>query len=427
MTAPAVSVQIGFDATASLGNNFVLDSGPVTTGKGALNNSTYTLAGTVFVDVTQWCSGQIRTNRGRSREIDQYQAGTLQFTLRNEDRRFDPANTAGPYYPGVVPRALVNAYVEGVQVFGGYIDDLDVTYQKPNICEVTVSCLDGFTVAANTFLASYSASQQTSGQRITAVLSTISYPATQSIATGQATLQSNIFTSTPSSPIAALDHLQTCARSENGYLFVDRTGVMTFFDRYKVLGETSAVTFSDLGDGIGYQDIGQRSQALLLYNQVNGTRNANANIPGDAPIAQIANDTVSQQKFLTRALSLSMLENLLDSDVENICLYLVGRYSEPEVRFDSLTIELQSLTQAQITQLASLDLVQLVTVKRTPPGTGTPSTIVLLSVVDGIAFALDVSASSYKMTLQLGSIDSRLSFKLDDSVFGVLDSGILNY
>lgn len=419
MTAPAVQVLIGFDATASLGSNFILDAGPTTTGKGALNNTIYTLAGTVFIDVTQWCSGQIQINRGRSRETDQYQAGSLSFTLRNEDRRFDPANTASPYYPGVVPRALVNAYVGGVQVFGGYIDDLDVNYEQPNICTVTVTCLDGFSVAANCFLTSYSGSQQTTGQRITAVLSAISYPATQSIAVGQANLQANTFTN-----IAALDHLQTCARSENGYLFVDRTGVMTFFDRYKAGTETNVVTFSDLGDGVGYQGIGQKSSALLLYNQVNGTRSSNG---GAAPVAQQANDSVSQAKFLTRALSLGSLENSADTDVANICAYMVGRYSEPEVHFDTITIELQSLTTAQIVQIAALDLVQLVTVKRTPGGTGSPTTINLLSIIDGIQFALDVSASTYKMVLQLGSVDTRLFFKLNDPVFGLLDSALLNY
>lgn len=396
MTAPTIKVEISFD-------------------------------GSTFVDVTQWCSGQITTNRGRSRETDQYAAGTLNFILRNEDRRFDPSNTSSPYYPNVVPRLMVKASIATVQVFGGYINDLTVDYEIPNICTVAVSCIDGFNILANTFLQSYSAVQQLSGARILAVLGSVddvNYPGVVNIATGLATLQANMFTSTPASPVAALDHLQTVARSENGYLFIDRTGVLTFFDRDHVSTITSSVGFVDTGAGVRYQAISQKSQALLLYNQITGTRNENG---GTTPVAQVADDMDSQAQYFIRALSLSSLENLTDGDVLDVCEYLVGRYSEPDVRFDTLAIELQSLTGTQLASVLALDLVKMVTVSRTPPGSGSPTTITKLSLVDGISFALDVSGSTYRMTIQLASVDTRSFFILDDPVFGLLDVDKLNY
>lgn len=435
MTAPAIKIEIGFESTASLGSNFILDAGPVITGQGTLDNTSFTLAGTVYVDVSAWATSDIGSNRGRSRETDQYQAGTLNFTLRNEDRRFDPSNTASPYYPGIKPRQRVNAYIAGVQIFGGYIDDYTVSYEIPNTCVVAVTCVDGFGVAANTPLMALTVAQQLSSDRVKTLLDSVDFPATRNISTGNTTLQPNIINSTPDNPVQLLDALQTATRSENGYLFCDKAGVLTFFNRYHLAGATSSVTFSDLGvsDGIGYQSISQKSQALLLYNLVTGTRNADATgtiVP--APVAKSASDATSIIQYLTRGLQLGQLECLglgsdPDSAVADVCAYLVGRYSQPDVRFDTITIELQSLSVSQLAAVLALDLVQLATVKRTPPGTGTPTTVTKISVVDGIKFALNVSSSTYVMTIQFSSFDTRNFFILDDPTFGILDSSKLGY
>lgn len=365
----------------------------------------------VWTDVTTSCSGQIATTRGRSRETDQYSTGTLTFTLRNENRDFDPSNTAGPYWDHVRPSLGVRASIDGVMIFFGQIDDLDVIYELPNICTVNVSCIDGLGQMAYGMLVGYAPASMTTGARIAGVASTLSFGGITAIDTGRTTLQAGTFNN-----IAGLDHIQTCARSEDGFVFVDRMGKLTFFDRNHVSGETSQLTFSDLGGtDIGYAAITQKSQSLLLYNQVLGTRT------GGSP--QAANDLTSQGRFNLRSLSLGQLENSTDPDVENLCQYLVGRYSQPDIRFDAITLELSRFNQTTREAIAALDLVQLITVKRTPPGSGSPTTIVKLSIIDGIAFSLDVSASTYQMAIRCGSVDTRAFFKLDDPVFGLLDSG----
>jgi hypothetical protein len=411
MNAPEITVEIGFFLPATDSVYFELDD-PVL---GVLNNTTGTLAGVVFVDVSQWLSGQTNGNRGRSRETDQYSAGTFSFTLRNEDRRFDPSNTASPYWPGIQPRAPINAYLNGVQIFGGYVDDYDVQYEIPNICTVAVSCLDGFCVPANTYLNGFNPPSELTGARVARTLNTIGYPAARNLDTGNTVLAAGSFNN-----VYALDHLQMAARSENGFLFVDRTGVLTFFDRYQVGSEDSRLTFTDTGPGVGYAAITQKSQSLLLYNQIIGTRTGGTQ--------QTAQSLTSEQQYLPRALLLGELGNNTDTDTLGLCEYLLGRYSKPDVRFDTLSLDLQSLNVVFQQQLALLELVDLVTVMRTPPGVGTPATITKLSIIDGIAWAFDVSNSTYTVALQLGSVDTRSFFKLDDPVFGLLDSGNkLNY
>lgn len=365
-----------------------------------------------YTDVSQWVSGRVDVKRGRSREIDQYQAGTASFTLRNEDRRFDPSNTVSPYVPGLIPRANVRISIGGVVEFTGMVDDFDVNYEKPNICTVDVTCLDAFTMLANTFLNGYTPAQQLTGARILDVLSqtSVNFPPVPAanIAVGNTTVQ----TSTQNN-IAALDHCQAIARSENGFFFVDKTGVLTFFDRYKVGTETTQATFTDTGGSIKYQGISQKSESLLLFNRAQATRSGG--------VQQEADDTASQAKFLIRTLAVGQIENSTDADVLSLCQYLVGRYGAPDVRFDTIQIELQSLSAPDLATVLGLELVQLVTVSRTPGGSGTPATITKLSIIDGIGFSCDVSNSTYVMTINLGSVDTRAFLILDDAVFGVMD------
>jgi hypothetical protein len=432
-----VAVQVGFPLTAG-GSVFTLDD-PV---MGLLDNSTYTLGGTIFVDVTQWCIGQISISRGRSRETDQYSTGTLSFTLRNDSRLFDPTNTASTYYPGIIPRAPVNVYVGGIQVYTGFIDDYNVTYELPSWCYVAVTATDVFAILANAYINNWSASQELTGQRISDLITEniSNFPAPLALAPGNTTVQSNIFganTGGGGQGDVALTDLQNIEASEHGFLFVDRMGNLTFLDRYAILnqlaGNINYATFSDLAADIsagafGYSAVGMVSATLLLYNEVQGTRNSNANVGGDQPITQIAQDTVSEGTYLIRALSLPTVENINDADVLNLCYWVLGIYHQPEVRFDTVqVVDLQALTIAQLIQLAALEITNLCTVKRTPPGSGTPTTISLPSYIDQINWDFDVSGSTYTLTLAFGSGVNLDYFILDSATYGLLDQNVLGY
>jgi len=414
MAAPAVRVELGFQTTSTLtGPNFLLDD-PV---KGLLDNVDWTLGGFVYVDVSEWLTGTISVNRGRSTEVDQYQAGTLSFTLRNEDRRFDPSNTDSPYYPGILPRSWVKAYLADKQIFGGYVDDFTVQYEMPNICTVSVSCVDAFTLLANTSLYSYYAPQAMTGSRITEVLDREVFPSSRNVAAGYTWLAAGYFDGA-----TVLDHLQMVARSENGFLFVDRMGTLVFKDRYSLDDDTSQMTFADTGaaDTVGYQAISQRSEATLLYNQVAGTRDAGAQ--------QVANDAASQAQFLIRTLQMGSLGHNADSDVLLLCQDLLHKHSQPDVRFDSITVELAACESWDQAIAAGLDLTETVTVVRTPAGAGTPSELTKVSIIDGISFDLSATSCNYRMTLKLSTAYLRGTlFRVDDAVLGLLDTQTLKY
>jgi hypothetical protein len=88
------------------------------------------------------------TRRGRSHELDQFSAGTLSLTLKNNDRRFDPEYAAGPYFGNLTPnipvrlRATWNAVT--YPIFRGYVDGWPQSYEIPDASFCDVTATDGF-------------------------------------------------------------------------------------------------------------------------------------------------------------------------------------------------------------------------------------------------------------------------------------------
>lgn len=85
---PSPTVEIAFDLAAAGSGDFFTLNDPV---KGELDNTIYTLAGDILTNVTTDVRN-VRLRRGRSRELDKYQAGYCDVTLDNRDRDYDPSN-----------------------------------------------------------------------------------------------------------------------------------------------------------------------------------------------------------------------------------------------------------------------------------------------------------------------------------------------
>ena len=105
---------------------------------------------------------------------------------------------------------------------------------------LTPTALTAGQVALHASLALHGFVQQQSGQRIAAVLSTLGIPAAmQSIATGISPVQAPTaaLTTTP-----ALSHIQTVETTEQGFFYVDESGVFTYRDRHYVIQNAAAIT-----------------------------------------------------------------------------------------------------------------------------------------------------------------------------------------
>lgn len=90
----------------------------------------------------------IGSRRGRNRESGAFETGHFMFTLRNDARKYDPENTAGPYYSKLRPnrrcrlRATYNAVTYPVWV--GYIDRISQVAGGPNDAAAVFDASDFF-------------------------------------------------------------------------------------------------------------------------------------------------------------------------------------------------------------------------------------------------------------------------------------------
>jgi hypothetical protein len=353
----------------------------------------------------------------------------MTLTLRNEDRSFDPSNTDSPTGSALTPRLVIEAGLSSansnIPIFTGYIEDINVSYEIPNISEVTLTCIDAFSVLSNIQLNNVSVASGLPSSVINSVLSSAKFSGAKNIATGYNTIQSSTQTGTD-----ALTFLQTIARSDNGLLFVDHWGTLTFFDRYHTNSYLSAgttipvitddpTTLANNPNSLSYTAITQKSQALLLYNKVTGTRTGGTQ--------QSSSNAASIASYQVRELSLGQLENSTDSSVADLTNFMIGRYAQPEVRFDSVQISLNSLlnqtndSNRQAT-LQFMEIGDVVQVTRTPSGSGTPTTLTKYHAIDGISWTLDASTQQYSVILNLASMQSKTYLVLDDTSLGVLET-----
>ena len=98
---------------------------------------------------------KITTKRGRERLLrsqSQFQAGTLSAELDNRDRRFDPTNAAGPYWPNVQPEKLIQVGATWAGTFypvwTGYVDDWPQVWPGFEEANVPLVATDFFKAAA---------------------------------------------------------------------------------------------------------------------------------------------------------------------------------------------------------------------------------------------------------------------------------------
>ena len=408
MAVPNTTVEIGFDLSSLGGPFFTLDDSV----QGVLDNTEFTLGGTLFYDVSEFLLG-VQVNRGKSRELDRYNAGQSSVLLDNRARTFDPLYTSSPYFGQIVPHREIRIKSNGSAVFYGVVDDWNLDYSPNGDNTASAFSSDGFTLLATQSLTAHTATSQLTGARVNAVLdrSEVSWPAsTRNVETGKATLQADIVDEGTN----VLEYLQIVEKSEPGSVFIGKDGYFNFQQRTQDISSTAVKTFADDGTGINFNNLQVVYGSEQLYNKIVITR-ANGT-------AQTANDTDSQNQYGISTLDQDNL--LLNTDIASaeLAAFLLSRYSEPEYRFEALEIELANLSTAQQNEVLSLELTDVVRVKFTPNGIG--SAIDQYALITGVTHR--TNSVSHSVTIGLSTLDYA-NFILDDSVFGVLDTSRLGF
>ena len=403
----ASTVEVAFELTTGDAPYFRVGD-PV---KGVVGNSTYRVAGPIWIDITDSViSASVK--RGRNRELDRFSAGQLNVQLNNETRLFDPLNTASPYTGNIIPRRAIRISTGGVTQFTGVIVDWDFSYETSGQSKATIKAADAFTLFAQQQLTAGTAIEQTTGARVNAVLSmpSVAWPLTdRAIDTGSSTVGADVFDSS----MTAIDYLIQVEASEQGQLFMGKTGWVTFINGTETITSgASFATFADDGTGIPYTAASVNYGTDLLYNQVTSTSPA-----GTA----VATNTDSQNTYGIAATSVSSLLSTLTA-TSNLAQYWVNKYGQPEYRFDSLVVNLDGLDGADLTTVLAIELGDIIYIKFTPNGIGDE----IARYGQIISIDHQISAASHEVTFGVGSL--QYSFLvLDDVGFGILDQNALGF
>jgi len=405
-----MQVLVGFQSTTGFGTPFLLDDAFYgvldTAGRG-------TLGGVTMVDLTSIVES-VNITRGRSRQLDQFNAGTATIAFDNSSQILNPSNTSSPYYPFVLPRCPVQVLANGVPIYTGLVTDWNLDYDISNEDMMYASCSDQFTVLANQALNAVTPSAEASGTRINTVLSysEINYQGARAIDTGSSTLGAFSI----SQDTNCLNYLQQINTSEQGYLFMSANGTLTFKGRSSVLNPVAGATFNTDGTGLSYQTLINQYGDELLYNYIITQSPAGA--------MQTTSNSTSIALYQAQQYALTDLLNSTTSEVAGLGNYLLGKYQNPVLRFTGLSTQMAALSSVNQNIVLGLDLTSICTVVKNFV-TGTPATETQTLIVSGVSH--NITPGSHIVSFTFESTDGNQYLTLDNTIFGTLDNNLLSF
>ena len=405
-----MQVMVGFQSTTGFGTPFLLNDAFYgvlnTTGRG-------TLGGVTMVDLT-YLVESVNITRGRSRQLDQFNAGTATIAFDNASQILNPSNTSSPYYPFVLPRCPVQILANGVPIYTGLVTDWNLDYDISNEDIMYASCSDQFTVLANQSLNAVTPSAESSGTRINNVLSysEINYQGARSIDTGSSTLGAYAIAQDTN----VLNYLQLVNTSEQGYLFMSANGTLTFKGRSSVLNPVAGATFNTDGTGLPMQTLVNQYGDELLYNYIVTQSPAGAK--------QTASNATSIALYQSQQYALMDLLNSTTSEVAGLGNYLLGKYQNPVLRFTGLSTQMAALSTANQNIILGLDMTSICTVVKNFV-VGTPATETQTLIVSGISH--NITPGSHIVSYTFESTDGNQYLTLNDAIFGTLNNNLLSF
>lgn len=415
MAAPTPTVRLYGSTASRLFDYFVLDDS-------VLDGTDILPAGSTAPIVL----GDVRSitiDRGRTHDLDEFKPGECIIEFNNDDRRYDPANTDSELYGNIEPRKVIEvvATANGVDtvLFHGYVRRWTVDYTDQNLPLAGVVVTDALGILARQDLPDIAAaySGDLAGERLARILdrSDVAFSDDlRDIDTGLTVFGDTTLGTTAS------QYLQLIAQSEGGDLFVTAGGVLRFKERNSPIGDVQAV-FSDDGDAgsIPYLTIDQDASDDLLFNRVTTS--------GVSGAEQTVTDDASVEAYQVSSLDRTGQLALHDVDMLDQARFLLARFSTPDIRLRQVAVRVDDLTGARQAEALGLELTERVTVERTPPGGGSPSTLTQAALVEGIGWEITQGGASWVAIFTFQSGKRAVGFVLDDPVLGQLDDDFLTY
>ena len=219
-------------------------------------NGTAVLGGEFWYDISQYIEA-VSIFRGRQNVFRETSVapGRASFKINDDNFYFSVVNTASPYWNSTDNRLAIGVSTpvrisrNNEYLFVGQITTYDQNIMQPNHATVNVTCSDELQIMNNIKLAAQTTTQQSSGERINAVLNSAGISIPREVAVGVSTIGA-----IPIEDGAGLrDYLLRIQNCEYGRMFIGRGGTFTAQPRVLPQLRSVVVTLSDTGTGVPYQ------------------------------------------------------------------------------------------------------------------------------------------------------------------------------
>jgi hypothetical protein len=177
--------------------------------------------------------------------------------------------------------------------------------------------------------------------------------------------------------------------------------------------EPLPLVFSDFGPGIRFTQIDVQYGAEYLYTQVEATtQDSFAEL-------QVAEAPQSKELYGVRTYSITNLLNSDDLGAFEVAKDFLTYYYQPELRVQSVTVDLSNLTLEQKLEVLDLEIDDYISVSFTPNGIGDPK--ISSGLVTAIAHRITLTSHEVELRLR----NERTLFTLDSDSKGILNVNIL--
>jgi hypothetical protein len=380
-----------------------------------LDNTEYTLGpNTNFADITEFVY-DVSYKRGRQKIDDQFGAGTMSFTMRDETGILGPYDTNSPYYdpdndkPGLAPMRQVRLSRSAEYLFVGYVTAYNYNFALAGPNTVLVSCSDDFYLLAQTQLAAFNPSAETSGERIDTVLALpeVNYTGTTNIDTGTVNLghdnSYNVDAGTNT-----LQYITQINQAEQGRVFMSRAGVLTFQPRIGTTLSSPVIVFSDNGSNTPYDTVEIEFDADGVINR--------AFVKALDGKDAVADDLSSQGTYFIQSISITNSLLHLQGEVDDLADYLLE--PEPGPRFTAVSTNFALLDDTERADAVVVDVGDTITVTKDITGLSSLTSELSIEGIEGIINF----ATGHRITYYTAPTTVVFQLILDDSVYGQMDS-----
>ena len=171
--------------------------------------------------------------------------------------------------------------------------------------------------------------------------------------------------------------------------------------------------FSDFGPGIRFTKIDVQYGSEFLFNEIT------AITQDDAAVLQSTDAPQSKALYGVRSYSITNLLNSTDLGAFEVAKDYLTYYYQPELRVQSITVDLSNLTIEQKLQVLGLEIDSFITVSFTPNGVGDPK--VASGLVTGISHRITLTSHEVELRLR----NERNLFTLNSDSKGILNVNTL--